>query len=117
LLALNRVAGTQLQQDLHMETTPNSMDVFKNSLYQQGFVSPMLTTLAPNETIKRPSGNQEIFGYILDGELMLVTGHELKTYSKHEIFFIDGHQGFEIQCGSNGAQYLFAFKHSAKATC
>ena len=100
-----------------METTPNSMDVFKNSLCQQGFVSPMLTTLAPNETIKRPSGNQEIFGYILDGELKLVTGHELKTYSKHEIFFIDGHQGFEIQCGSNGAQYLFAFKHSAKATC
>jgi quercetin dioxygenase-like cupin family protein len=103
------------KQELPMENLPDSLQVFKRSLDQQGFVSPMLTTLAPHEKLKRPSSNQEIFGYLLDGELKLVTEQSHKTYSKHEIFFIDGQDGFEIQCGSDGAQYLFAFKHSQKS--
>ena len=100
-----------------MELTQNPLDKFKHSLDQQGFISPMLTTLAPHEKFKRHSNNQEICGVVLDGELKLVTDEQNTTYTKHEIFFIDGSGNFEIQCCSNGAQYLFSFKNNYKTVC
>jgi len=56
-----------------MDKTQNPLDKFKHSLDQQGFISPMLTTLAPHEKLKRHSSHQEICGVVLDGELKLVT--------------------------------------------
>lgn len=100
-----------------MEMTQNPLEKFKHSLDQQGFISPMLTTLAPHEKLKRHSINQEICGVVLDGELKLVTDEHNTTYTKHDIFFIDGSGSFEIQCGSNGAQYLFSFKNSLPKAC
>jgi quercetin dioxygenase-like cupin family protein len=80
-----------------MEPTQNPLEKYKHSLNQQGFISPMLTTLAPHEKLKRHSSNQEICGVVLDGELKLVTDLQNTTYTKHEIFFIDGSDTFEIQ--------------------
>ncbi|MEK0431920.1 MAG: hypothetical protein RL700_127 [Pseudomonadota bacterium] len=100
-----------------MDKTQNPLDKFKHSLDQQGFISPMLTTLAPHEKLKRHSGHQEICGVVLDGELKLVTEAQNTTYTKHDIFFIDGSGSFEIHCGSNGAQYLFSFKNSPAKAC
>jgi hypothetical protein len=94
-----------------MENRPNSLELFKNSLEKQGFISPMLGTLTPHEKLRRPASHQEIFGYVLDGELALETEHEKAVYNKHEIFFIDGHANFEIRSGAKGAEYLFAFKN------
>ena len=108
---------TIYSQDSSMKPTQNPLEKYKHSLDQQGFISPMLTTLAPHEKLKRHSSNQEICGVVLDGELKLVTDLQNTTYTKHEIFFIDGSDNFEIQCGSNGAQYLFSFKNNYKKAC
>jgi ethanolamine utilization protein EutQ (cupin superfamily) len=87
--------------------TQNPLDKFKHSLEQQGFNSPMLTTLAP----------QEICGVVLDGELELLTNAQNTIFTKHDIFYINGGGSFEIHCGSNGAQYLFSFKNSPPKAC
>lgn len=96
-----------------MEQHRNSLESFKHALDTQGFISPMLGSLEPNEKLRRPSSMQEIFGYVLEGDLTLVTHEEDLVYSKHEIFFIDGNVNFEIHSGVKGVEYLFAFKHKS----
>ena len=100
-----------------MEMTQNPLDKFKHSLEQQGFNSPMLTTLAPHEKLKRHSSSQEIYGVVLDGELELLTNATNTIFTKHDIFIINAGGSFEIHCGSNGAQYLFSFKNSPPKAC
>lgn len=87
---------------------------FKKSLDREGFVSPMLCTLGPNEIVRRSSSQQEIFGYVLEGEVQVNSKEEQRIYGKHEIFFIDGADVFEIRAGSQGLEYLFAFKNKQK---
>jgi hypothetical protein len=47
---------------------------------------------------------------VLDGDLELKTQNTQSVYAKHEVFFIDGTENFEIHSGSSGVEYLFAFK-------
>lgn len=96
-----------------MQNIRNSLNAFKQSLDHQGFVSPMLSKLAPNEKLRRSSSHQEIFGYVLDGELKVLADEEHQIYTKHEIFFIDNIDNFEIHSGDHGVEYLFAFKHKS----
>lgn len=70
----------------------------------------MLSALPPREVLRRPPGEQEIFGMVLDGELELKMPHTQSVFAKHEVFFIDGTENFEIHSGSSGVEYLFAFK-------
>lgn len=70
----------------------------------------MLSALSPRKVLRRPSGEKEIFGLVLDGDLELKTPHTQSVYTKHEVFFIDGTENFEIHSGSSGVEYLFAFK-------
>ena len=98
-----------------MGNTTNSLESFKNSLDKQGFISPMLGTLTPLEKLRRPASHQEIFGYVLEGDLELVTDKENFAYTKHEIFFIDGNTNFEIHSGAKGVEYLFAFKNKSSS--
>jgi hypothetical protein len=93
-----------------MEKKLNALESFKLSLDQQGFISPMLSRLRPSEKLIRPESSQEIFGYVLEGDMELVVADEFTTYGKHEIFFIESNKKFEIHAGVHGAEYLFAFK-------
>lgn len=77
---------------------------------QQGFISPMLSRLGPLEILIRPESPQEIFGYVLKGDMELVVAEDFTTYGKHEIFFVESNTKFEIHAGTQGAEYLFAFK-------
>ena len=88
----------------------HSLASFKKALDKQGFISPMFGVLPPREILRRTASQQEIFGYVLEGDLELITDEEKLAYTKHEIFFIDGHANFEIHSGAKGVEYLFAFK-------
>jgi hypothetical protein len=98
---------------IQMEKNTHSLETFKASLDQQGYVSPMLSTLTPLEKLRRSASQKEIFGYVLEGELELVTQEQHFAYAKHEIFFIDGSENFEIHSGAQGVEYLFAFKNKS----
>lgn len=93
-----------------MEKKLNALESFKLSLDQQGFISPMLSRLGPLEILIRPESPQEIFGYVLEGDMELVVAEDFTTYGKHEIFFVESNTKFEIHAGTQGAEYLFAFK-------
>jgi len=95
-----------------MKQSNTSLERFKQSLDTQGFISPMLSALPPREVLRRPPGEQEIFGMVLDGDLELKTQNTQSVYAKHEVFFIDGTENFEIHSGNSGVEYLFAFKNN-----
>lgn len=97
-----------------MDTRQPSLDIFKKSLDREGFVSPMLGTLGPHEIVRRSPSPQEIFGFVLEGEVEIILMDEQKIYGKHEIFFIDGTVVFEIHAGSKGLEYLFALKNKGQ---
>ncbi len=88
----------------------SSLENFKKHLDGQGFVSPMLSTLEPQQVLRRTASNQEIFGIVLAGDCTLVTDSQATVLEKHEIFFIEPTKTFEIQSGQKGVEYLFTYK-------
>jgi hypothetical protein len=83
---------------------------FKQHLQEQGFVSPLLGELEPMYAAPKSTNRREIFGLVLEGDLLVKSEDEVNTYLTGELFFISKVSHFEIQAGPVGAKYLFAFK-------
>jgi len=83
---------------------------FKQHLQEQGFVSPLLGELEPMYAAPKSTNRREIFGLVLEGDLLVKSEDEVNTYLTGELFFINKISRFEIQAGPVGAKYLFAFK-------
>ena len=83
---------------------------FKQHLQEQGFVSPLLGELEPMYAVPKSSNRREIFGLVLEGDLLVKSEDEVNTYLTGELFFISKVSQFEIQAGPMGVKYLFAFK-------
>ncbi len=86
------------------------IEQFKHHLKQLGFVSPVYGTLEPSKIILQSTRRQEVFGLVLEGDLALSANGETTRYMMGELFFIDTTTRYELQAGSSGAKYLFAFK-------
>ena len=85
---------------------------FKQHLQEQGFVSPVLGELEPMYSVPKSTNRQEIFGLVLEGDLLLKSEDAVNTYLTGELFFISKVTNFEIQAGPIGVKYLFAFKQA-----
>jgi len=90
-----------------------SLDAFKQTLDKEGFVAPLFSSLIPNENLYRTSNGKEVFGFILAGDLTLITLNDKRIHLTNEVFFIDPHMDFEIRAGNKGVEFLFAFKGQA----
>lgn len=90
-----------------------SLDAFKQALDRDGFVSPLFSSLMPSENLHRTSNGKEVFGFILAGDLTLITSNDKRIHLTNEVFFIDPHMDFEIRAGNKGVEFLFAFKGQA----
>ena len=104
-----------LQQMTETMNTANSilgprLRQFKQHLQDQGFVSPVLGELEPMYAVPKSTNRQEIFGLVLEGDLLVKSEDEVNTYLTGELFFISKVSHFEIQAGPMGVKYLFAFK-------
>lgn len=96
-----------------VEISTLSLDAFKQALDKDGFVSPLFSSLMPNENLQRTSNGKEVFGFILAGDLTLHTPNAKRIHLTNEVFFIDPHMDFEIKAGNKGVEFLFAFKGQA----
>jgi|APGre2960657505_1045072.scaffolds.fasta_scaffold06602_4 ethanolamine utilization protein EutQ (cupin superfamily) len=85
---------------------------FKQHLQEQGFVSPVLGELEPMYAVPKSTNRQEIFGLVLEGDLLVKSEDAVNTYLTGELFFISKVSNFEIQAGPMGVKYLFAFKQA-----
>lgn len=85
---------------------------FKQHLQEQGFVSPVLGELEPMYAVPKSTNRQEIFGLVLEGDLLVKSEDAVNTYLTGELFFISKVSHFEIQAGPIGVKYLFAFKQA-----
>ena len=90
-----------------------SLDAFKQTLDKDGFVAPLFSSLMPNKNLHRTSNGKEVFGFILAGDLALITAKEKRIHLTNEVFFIDPHMDFECRAGNKGVEFLFAFKGQA----
>ena len=104
-----------LRQMIETTNTANSilgprLRQFKQHLQEQGFVSPLLGELEPMYAAPKSTNRREIFGLVLEGDLLVKSEDEVNTYLTGELFFISKVSHFEIQAGPMGVKYLFAFK-------
>ena len=96
-----------------MKISTLSLDAFKQALDKDSFVSPLFSSLMPNENLHKTSNGKEVFGFILAGDLTLITPGDKRIHLTNEVFFIDPYMDFEIRAGNKGVEFLFAFKGRA----
>jgi len=107
-----------LNFDSSMNTSNTALQLpigqFKEQLQAQGYVSPVFGELEPLRVVPQTTNRQEVFGLILEGDLILKSEGASTHYLQGELFFINKVSAVQIEAGPMGAKYLFAFKQDSR---